>query len=230
MLLTRRSAPVVLPPLILVTPVSPWLRHRPTPTSSSCWLVGSRPTGDVKGARGARSAPPPPIRSRRRSAPRSPRFTCAGTSGPRPRRPRKPRWRSTRRTSRRNRALGLINAAAVEASERADADAAGATASATRSPISSGRPPGDGPTADPTCITHWAGSTSATGYSEKAVESLTRGPQPESEIRREVVWRWRRPTRRPRTLKSAIGTLEEIVEDEPRVASALAQYQEDAGC
>ena len=30
-------------------------------------------------------------------------------------------------------------------------------------------------------------------------------------------------------LKSAIGTLDEIVEDEPRVASALAQYQEQAG-
>jgi tetratricopeptide (TPR) repeat protein len=30
-------------------------------------------------------------------------------------------------------------------------------------------------------------------------------------------------------LKSAIGTLEEIIEDEPRVAQALAQYQEDAG-
>jgi tetratricopeptide (TPR) repeat protein len=30
-------------------------------------------------------------------------------------------------------------------------------------------------------------------------------------------------------LKSAINTLEEIIEDEPRVASALAQYQEDAG-
>ena len=30
-------------------------------------------------------------------------------------------------------------------------------------------------------------------------------------------------------LKSAINTLQEIIEDEPRVASALAQYQEDAG-
>jgi tetratricopeptide (TPR) repeat protein len=30
-------------------------------------------------------------------------------------------------------------------------------------------------------------------------------------------------------LKAAINTLEEIIEDEPRVASALAQYQEDAG-
>ena len=30
-------------------------------------------------------------------------------------------------------------------------------------------------------------------------------------------------------LKAAIGTLEEIIEDEPRVASALAQYQEQAG-
>jgi tetratricopeptide (TPR) repeat protein len=30
-------------------------------------------------------------------------------------------------------------------------------------------------------------------------------------------------------LKSAINTLEEIIEDEPRVASALAQYQEEAG-
>jgi predicted Zn-dependent protease len=30
-------------------------------------------------------------------------------------------------------------------------------------------------------------------------------------------------------LKAAIDTLQEIIEDEPRVASALAQYQEDAG-
>lgn len=30
-------------------------------------------------------------------------------------------------------------------------------------------------------------------------------------------------------LKAAINTLQEIIEDEPRVASALAQYQEDAG-
>ena len=53
MLFTRRSALAVLPPCLSGRRWSPWLRRRRTPTTSSCWLDGSKPTATSKGARAA---------------------------------------------------------------------------------------------------------------------------------------------------------------------------------
>jgi tetratricopeptide (TPR) repeat protein len=67
-----------------------------------------------------------------------------------------------------------------------------------------------------------------TGAPDKAVVALTRvlSQNPNSVQGRLALAQAQAATD---NLDGAIGTLEEIVEDEPRVASALAQYQEQAG-
>ena len=67
-----------------------------------------------------------------------------------------------------------------------------------------------------------------TGSAEKAVDALTRVVS-RIPARCRPGWRWRRRTPSTRICRQAIDTLELIVDDEPRVAAALGQYQEQAG-
>ena len=161
-----------------------------------------------------------PGRDRRRSI-------CAATRGPKRRRRRKEALAIDENNVEAHRALGLIYAATVDAttgghqprrSPRICSDAithleraaAGATAPAMRR-----------------CSTRSGGSTSATGDAGKGgpVADPRVSQNPNLQARLSLAQAYAAA----KDLKGAIGTLEEIVEDVPRVASALAQYQEAGG-
>jgi tetratricopeptide (TPR) repeat protein len=127
-----------------------------------------------------------------------------------------------------NRALGLINAAAVEGATGRDSatqveaslrDAIMYLERAVRAA---------GPTADVTLHYTLGRLYIRNGEAPKAIESLGRvlNQNPDSVQGRLTM---AQAYAANKDLKSAISTLEEVLEYEPRVASALGQYQEQAG-
>ena len=127
-----------------------------------------------------------------------------------------------------NRALGLINAAAVEGATPRDAqsqiqanlrDAIMYLERAVRA---------SGPTADVMLHYSLGRLYIRNGEPAKAIESLSRvlAQNPDSYQGRLMMAQAHAANK---DLKSAIATLQEILEYEPRVAAALGQYQEQAG-
>jgi tetratricopeptide (TPR) repeat protein len=126
-----------------------------------------------------------------------------------------------------NRVLGLLYAAAADATgERSTPQAA----TNVREAITylERAAAGTTVTADATLFYTLGRLYIRDGTPEKAVQSLARvlTQNPNSARTRLAL---AQAYAAAKDLKSAIGTLEEILEDEPQVASALAQYQEDAG-
>ncbi|HLG58216.1 MAG TPA: tetratricopeptide repeat protein [Vicinamibacterales bacterium] len=126
-----------------------------------------------------------------------------------------------------NRALGLIYAAAAEGNDRNPTPQAAtylrdAITHLERAVAASAA------TADATLYYTLGRLYIRNGAPDKAVQSLSRvlSQNPNSVQGRLAM---AQAYAASKDLKSAIGTLEEILEDEPRVASALAEYQEDAG-
>ena len=126
-----------------------------------------------------------------------------------------------------NRVLGLLYAAAADASgERAGPQAA----ANVRDAITYLERAAEGTTvtADATLYYTLGRLYIRNGTPDKAVQSLARvlSQNPNSVQGRLAM---AQAYAAAKDLNSAINTLQEIIEDEPRVASALAQYQEDAG-
>jgi tetratricopeptide (TPR) repeat protein len=127
-----------------------------------------------------------------------------------------------------NRVLGSIYAAAADAASERPSNPQ--TATYVRDAIThlERAAAGSTVTADPELFYTLGRLYIRAGSPDKAVQSLTRvlSQNPNSARGRLVL---AQAYAAAKDLKGAISTLEEIVEDEPRVASALAQYQEDAG-
>jgi tetratricopeptide (TPR) repeat protein len=124
-----------------------------------------------------------------------------------------------------NRVLGLLYAAAVD-----EKTPAAQTAQALRDAIMylERAVSGAGVTADANLQYSLGRLYIRSGNPDKAVQSLTRvlAQNPNSVQGRLAL---AQAFAAGKDLKSAINVLDEILEEEPRVASALAQYQEDAG-
>src|SRR4030095_4296505 len=127
-----------------------------------------------------------------------------------------------------NRALGLINAAAVEGIT--GRDSTGQAEMYLRDAITylERAVKAAGPTADITLYYTLGRLYIRNDEPTKAIESLTRvlSQNPDSVQGRLTL---AQAYAANKDLKSAIATLQEILEYEPRVASALGQYQEEAG-
>ena len=127
-----------------------------------------------------------------------------------------------------NRVLGLLNAAAVEGSNERTPTAQ--TTAALRDAIMylERAVTGAGVTADANLQYQLGRLYIRSGAPDKAVQALTRviAQNPNSVQGRLAL---AQAFAAGKDLKSAINVLDEILEEEPRVASALAQYQEDAG-
>src|SRR5690349_4297567 len=127
-----------------------------------------------------------------------------------------------------NRALGLLYAAAVEGANERTPSAQ--TTAALRDAIMylERAVTGAGVTADANLQFQLGRLYVRNGNTDKAIQTLTRvvAQNPNSVQGRLAL---AQAFAAGKDLKSAINTLDEILEDEPRVASALAQYQEDAG-
>ena len=127
-----------------------------------------------------------------------------------------------------NRALGLLNAAAVEASSARDAGPQVQTQVRDAIMYLERAVRVAGPTADATLHYTLGRLYIRNNEATKAIDSLTRvlNQNPDSVQGRLTLAQAHAANK---DLKSAIATLQEIVEYEPRVASALGQYQEEAG-
>jgi len=126
-----------------------------------------------------------------------------------------------------NRVLGLLFAAAADAS--GERNSAQATANVKQAiTYLENASAGTTVTADPQLYFTLGRLYIRDGSPDKAVATLTRvlSQNPNSVQGRLAI---AQAYAAAKDLKSAINTLQEIIEDEPRVASALAQYQEDAG-
>jgi tetratricopeptide (TPR) repeat protein len=127
-----------------------------------------------------------------------------------------------------NRVLGLLNAAAVEGSNERTPTAQ--TTAALRDAIMylERAVAGAGVTADANLQYQLGRLYIRSGAPDKAVQALTRviAQNPNSVQGRLAL---AQAFAAGKDLKSAINVLDEILEEEPRVASALAQYQEDSG-
>ena len=127
-----------------------------------------------------------------------------------------------------NRVLGLLNAAAVEGANEKTPTAQ--TAAALRDAITylERAVTGAGVTADANLQYQLGRLYIRSGAVDKAVQALGRviAQNPNSVQGRLAL---AQAFAAGKDLKGAINTLDEILEEEPRVASALAQYQEDAG-
>jgi tetratricopeptide (TPR) repeat protein len=126
-----------------------------------------------------------------------------------------------------NRVLGLLYAAAADTTnERSSAQAA----ANVREAITYLERAAEGTTVTADANLHFTLGRLyiRAGTPEKAVQSLARvlSQNPNSMQGRLAM---AQAYAANKDLKSAINTLQEVLEDEPRVASALAQYQEDAG-
>jgi len=227
MLFTRRSALAVLTALTIGTPLTA-LAQAPTDTYYE-FLLARRleADGDVKGARAAleRAAAADPKsaevraeiaalhlrRNERAEAEKAAKAALAIDD----------------KNVEGNRVLGLLYAAAADASgERNSAQAT----SSVRDAITYLERAAAGTTvpADPQLYYTLGRLYIRAGTPDKAVQSLARvlSQNPNSVQGRLSM---AQAYAAAKDLKAAIGTLQEIIEDEPRVASALAQYQEDAG-
>jgi tetratricopeptide (TPR) repeat protein len=127
-----------------------------------------------------------------------------------------------------NRALGLINAAAVEGTTGPDSAAKIQTSLRDAIMYLERAVRAAGPTADVTLHYTLGRLYIRNGEANKAIESLTRvlNQNPDSVQGRLTI---AQAYAANNDLKSAITTLHEVLEYEPRVASALGQYQEQAG-
>jgi len=127
-----------------------------------------------------------------------------------------------------NRVLGLLYAASVEGANERTPSAQ--TAAALKDAITylERAVSGAGVTADANLQYTLGRLYIRTGATDKAVQALTRvlAQNPNSVQGRLAL---AQAFAAGKDLKSAINVLDEILEEEPRVASALAQYQEDAG-
>ena len=126
-----------------------------------------------------------------------------------------------------NRTLGLILTAAVESTNERSATAQ-TMATAEEAIGYLERAAGGLPTTDVQVHSMLGRLYIRTGVPQKAIASLTKvlAQNPSSvQFRLSLAQAYAAA----KDLKSAMGVLEEVVEDEPRVAAALAQYQEQAG-
>jgi tetratricopeptide (TPR) repeat protein len=127
-----------------------------------------------------------------------------------------------------NRALGLLNAAAVEGASGRDARAQVQTYLRDAIMYLERAIKASGPTADVTLQYTLGRLYIRNDEPAKAIDSLTKVlvQNPDFFQARLVI---AQAYEANKDLKSAIATLQEILPDEPRVASALAHYQEEAG-
>jgi tetratricopeptide (TPR) repeat protein len=127
-----------------------------------------------------------------------------------------------------NRVLGLLYAAAVEGSNERTPAAQATQALRDAITYLERAVTGAGVTADANLQYQLGRLYIRSGAPEKAVQALTRviAQNPNSVQGRLAL---AQAFAAGKDLKSAINVLDEILEEEPRVASALAQYQEDAG-
>ncbi len=127
-----------------------------------------------------------------------------------------------------NRALGLLNAAAVEGASGRDATAQVQTYLRDAIMYLERAIKASGPTADVTLQYTLGRLYIRNDEPAKAIDSLTKVlvQNPDFFQARLVI---AQAYEANKDLKSAIATLQEVLEDEPRVASQLAQYQEEAG-
>jgi tetratricopeptide (TPR) repeat protein len=127
-----------------------------------------------------------------------------------------------------NRALGLLSAAAVEGASGRDANAQVQTYLRDAIMYLERAIKASGPTADLTLQYTLGRLYIRNDEPAKAIDSLTKVlvQNPDFFQARLVI---AQAFAANKDLKSAIATLQEILEDEPRVASALGQYQEEAG-
>jgi tetratricopeptide (TPR) repeat protein len=227
MLFTRRSALAMLTALIIGIPLSA-LAQAPTDTYYE-FLLARRleADGDVKGARAAldRAAAADPksaevraeiaaLHLRRNERSEAEKAAKAALA-------------IDEKNVEGNRVLGLLYAAAADATgERSSPQ----TATNIRDAITYLERAAAGTTvaADANLYFTLGRLYIRDGTPDKAVQSLTRvlSQNPNSVQGRIAL---AQAYAASKDLKSAINTLQEIIEDEPRVASALAQYQEDAG-
>jgi tetratricopeptide (TPR) repeat protein len=227
MLFTRRSALAVLTALTLGTPLTA-LAQAPTDTYYE-FLLARRleADGDVKGARAAldraAAADPKSAEVRAEIAALHLRRNERGEAE----KAAKAALALDEKNVEGNRVLGLLYAAAADATgERASPQAA----ANVRDAIAYLERAAEGTTvtADATLYYTLGRLYIRAGTPDKAVQSLSRvlTQNPNSVQGRLAM---AQAYAAAKDLKSAINTLQEILEDEPRVASALGQYQEDAG-
>jgi tetratricopeptide (TPR) repeat protein len=227
MLFTRRWALAVLTALTIGTPLSA-LAQAPTDTYYE-FLLARRleAADDIKGARAAldraAAADPKSAEVRAEIAALHLRRNERGEAE----KAAKAALALDEKNVEGNRVLGLLNAAAAETvGEKSSAQAA----TYIRDAITYLERAVAGTTvaADPQLHFALGRLYIRAGSPDKAVQSLTRvlSQNPNSYQGRLAM---AQAYAAAKDLKAAINTLQEIIEDDPRVASALAQYQEDAG-
>jgi tetratricopeptide (TPR) repeat protein len=227
MLFTRRLALAVLTALSIGTPLSA-LAQAPTDTYYE-FLLARRleADGDVKGARAAldraAAADPKSAEVRAEIAALHLRRNERGEAE----KAAKAALAIDEKNVEGNRVMGLLNAAAADATGERSSPQAAAN---IRDAITYLERAAEGTTvaADPTLYYTLGRLYIRNGTPDKAVQSLSRvlTQNPNSVQGRLAMAQAYAATK---DLKAAINILQEIIEDEPRVASALAQYQEDAG-
>jgi tetratricopeptide (TPR) repeat protein len=227
MLFTRRSALAVLTALIIGTPLSA-LAQSPTDTYYE-FLLARRleADGDVKGARAAldRAAAADPKSAEIRAEIAS--LHLRRNERAEAEKQAKAALAIDDKNVEGNRVLGLLYAAAADATGgRSNTQAAANVREAIT--YLERAAAGTTVTADATLYYTLGRLYIRDGTPDKAVQSLARvlSQNPNSVQGRLAM---AQAYAAAKDLKSAINTLQEIIEDEPRVASALAQYQEDAG-
>jgi tetratricopeptide (TPR) repeat protein len=227
MLFTRRSALAVLTALFIGTPLSA-VAQAPTDTYYE-FLLARRleADGDVKGARAAldRAAAADPKSAEIRAEMAS--LHLRRNERAEAEKQAKAALALDENNVEGNRVLGLLYAAAADATgERSSAQAA----ANVRDAITYLERAVAGTTVSADATLHYTLGRLyiRNGTPDKAVQSLARvlSQNPNSIQGRLAM---AQAYAAAKDLKSAINTLQEIIEDEPRVASALAQYQEDAG-
>ncbi len=227
MLFTRRSALAVLTALFVGTPLLA-LAQAPADTYYE-FLLARRleADGDVKGARAAldRAAAADPKSAEIRAEIAS--LHLRRNERAEAEKQAKAALAIDDKNVEGNRVLGLLYAAAAEAAgERSSPQAATSVKDAIT--YLERAAAGTTVTADATLYYTLGRLYIRDGTPDKAVQSLTRvlSQNPNSVQGRLAM---AQAYAANKDLKAAINTLQEIIEDEPRVASALAQYQEDAG-
>jgi len=227
MLFPRRSTLAVMIALFIGTPLSA-LAQAPTDTYYE-FLLARRleADGDVKGARAAldRAAAADPksaevraeiaaLHLRRNERPDAEKAAKAALA-------------IDDKNVEANRVLGLLYAAAADASSERNNQQAAANIRQAITYLENAAA-GTTVTADPQLYFTLGRLYIRDGAPDKAVQTLTRvlSQNPNSVQGRLAM---AQAYAAAKDLKAAINTLQEIIEDEPRVASALAQYQEDAG-
>src|SRR5262245_3814955 len=227
MLFTRRSALAVLTAVFIGTPLSA-LAQAPTDTYYE-FLLARRleADGDVKGARAAldRAAAADPKSAEVRAEIAS--LHLRRNERAEAEKQAKAALALDEKNVEGNRVLGLLYAAAADAagersSPQASTNVRDAITYLERAAA------GTTVTADATLYYTLGRLYIRDGTPDKAVQSLARvlSQNPNSVQGRLAM---AQAYAASKDLNSAINTLQEIIEDEPRVASALAQYQEDAG-